>query len=164
MYGNKELSELLSHYAVSKTDIFKANRTSAAANIDFDKAKSEWSGFKDFMFQKCEDYYHFIDSKIAAVQSLGTRVKPLQQFSKRMQYVLSKVILGVISTDDPMGQLYPKLLFFVTHVKYIPNKCKLCWETFFKHEVDKNTSKKPTVPSKARSTSQNLHRVIQRWL
>ena len=126
MYGNKELSELLSHYAVSKTDIFKANRTSAAANIDFDKAKSEWSGFKDFMFQKCEDYYHFIDSKIAAVQSLGTRVKPLQQFSKRMQYVLSKVILGVISTDDPMGRLHPKLLFFVTHVKYIPNKCSLC--------------------------------------
>ena len=77
MYGNKELSELLSHYAVSKTDIFKANRTSAAADIDFDKTKSEWPGFKDLMFQKCEDYYHFIDSKIAAVQSLGISVKPL---------------------------------------------------------------------------------------
>ena len=55
-YGNKELSKLLSHYAVSKTDVFKANRTSIAADIDFDKAKSELSGFKDLMFQKRENY------------------------------------------------------------------------------------------------------------
>ena len=39
IYGNKKLSELLSYYAVSKTDVFKANRTSIVADIDFDKAK-----------------------------------------------------------------------------------------------------------------------------
>ena len=50
------MSKLLSNYAVSKTDVFKANRTSIAADIDFDKAKSELSGFKDLMFQKRENY------------------------------------------------------------------------------------------------------------
>ena len=74
-YGSEELSELLSHYAVSKADVFKANRTSAAADIDFDKAKSEWSGFKDLMFQKRQSFYHLIDSKITAVQSSGNKGK-----------------------------------------------------------------------------------------
>ena len=37
MYGNQELNELLSHYVVSKTDILKANRTSASADIDLTK-------------------------------------------------------------------------------------------------------------------------------
>ena len=75
MCGNKELSEFLSHYPVSKAAVFKANRTSPAADFDFDKAKSEWSGFKDLMFQKRENYYHLIDSKIAAVQSPGNKGK-----------------------------------------------------------------------------------------
>ena len=75
MCGNKELSEFLSHYPVSKAVILKANRTSPAADFDFDKAKSEWSGFKDLMFQKRENYYHLIDSKIAAVQSPGNKGK-----------------------------------------------------------------------------------------
>ena len=39
IHGNKKFSELLSYYAVSKTDVFKATRTSIVADIDFDKAK-----------------------------------------------------------------------------------------------------------------------------
>ena len=38
----------------------------------------------------------------------------------------AKLFWESFSTDDPMGQLYPKLLFFVVHVKYIPYKCSLC--------------------------------------
>ena len=55
--GNKEFQK---HYAVSKPDVFKANRISIVADIDFDKAKSELSGFKDLMFRKRE-YYLLLD-------------------------------------------------------------------------------------------------------
>lgn len=38
-HGNEELCKLVSHYAVRKTDVFKSNRTSASADIDYGKAK-----------------------------------------------------------------------------------------------------------------------------
>ena len=94
-YGNEELSELLSHYTVSKADVFKA-KTSAAADIDSDKARSERSGFKDLMFEKRENYYHLINSNIVAVQSPGNEGKTAGTNLKKECSVLSKVTLGVI--------------------------------------------------------------------
>ena len=80
IYGNKKLSELLSYYAVSKTDVFKANRTSIVPDIDFDKVKSELSSFKDLMFQKRENYlsldrFRNRQSQLSCLQE--TRVKQL---------------------------------------------------------------------------------------
>ena len=76
-YGNEELRELLANYAVSKTNIFKANRTFAWADTDLDKAKLEWSGFEDLIFQKHKNYNHLINSKIAAFNIQQTSVKLL---------------------------------------------------------------------------------------
>ena len=119
----------MSHYAVSKTVIFKANRTSTVVDVDFDKAKLEWSGFKDLMFQKRENYYHLINSKIAAVQSPGNKGKTAVTNLKKRHYVLSKVTLAweSFSNDNPIRQLaIPNLILFVAHIKYTPFECSLC--------------------------------------
>ena len=42
MYGNKELSELLSHYAVSKTDILK--QTEPPQQLILTLTKQDWNG------------------------------------------------------------------------------------------------------------------------
>ena len=162
MCGNKELSEFLSHYPVSKAAVFKANRTSPAADFDFDKAKSEWSGFKDLMFQKHENYYYLIDSKIAAVQSPGNRGKTsVTNFKKERTMSSAKLFWESFSTDNPMRQLYPKLFFLFYMLNIFP---LINIFTFFEVEVDKNESEKPTISSKARSASRNWHRVTERWL
>ena len=96
-YGNEELRELLANYAVSKTNIFRENRTFAWADTDFDKAKSEWSGFEDLIFQKHKNYYHLINSKIAAVQYPANECKTaVTNWNKRTRYVLGNVTLGII--------------------------------------------------------------------
>ena len=41
------------------------------------------------------------------------------------------------------------------HVKHTSFECSLCWETFFKDEVNKNLNWKPTVAGKALSSSQS---------
>ena len=158
MYGNKELSELLSHYAVSKTDIFKANRISAAADIDFDKVKSKCSGFKYLMFQKRENYYHFIDSKIAAVLSPGNECKSsVTNLKKECTMFSPKLFWESFSTDDPMRQLYPNLFFLLYMLNIFPLSAA-CVERLVSRiktnlikvdKVDKNVPEKPTVPSKA---------------
>ena len=162
MCANKELSEFLSHYPVSKAVVLKANRTSPAADFDFDKAKSEWSGFKDLMFQKHENYYYLIDSKIAAVQSPGNRGKTsVTNFQKERTMSSAKLFWESFSTDNPIRQLYSKLffLFYMWNIFPLINIF-----TFFEVEVDKNESEKPTISSKARSASRNWHRVTERWL
>ena len=159
-YGNEEFSELLSHYAVSKTDVFKTNRISPLVDTDFDKAKSEWSGFKDLMFQKHENYYHLIGFKNCDCPASRKRGQNCgNEFKKRTLHVLSKVTLGVILHWRCYEAAIPKPIFFVARVKYIPFECSLCFRTFFKDEVDKNTPEKPIVPSKTQSTSENWHRV-----
>ena len=94
------MSDLLSHYAVSTTVIFKANRTSTVVDVEFDKAKSEWSGFKDLMFQKRENYYHLIDSKIAAVQSPGNKGKTAVTNLKKDTMFLAKLLW--VRSHSPM--------------------------------------------------------------
>ena len=95
----------MSHYAVSKTVIFKANRTSTVVDVDFDKAKSKWSGFKDLMFQKHENYYHLIDSKIAAVQSPGNKGKTaVTNLKKEDTMFLAKLLW--LGSHSPMTIQY----------------------------------------------------------
>ena len=68
-YGNEQLAQLLTHYGVSKTDRLDGKEKYVEADVNADKTKAEWQGFKNLMFQKRQACYHSIDAKIAAVKS-----------------------------------------------------------------------------------------------
>ena len=51
-YGNEQLAQLLLHYGVSKTDRLDGKEKYVEADVNADKTKDEWLGFKNLMFQK----------------------------------------------------------------------------------------------------------------
>ena len=76
-YGNEQLAQLLTHYGVSKTDRLDGKEKYVEADVNADKTKAEWLGFKNLMFQKRQAHYHSIDAKIAAVKSPDSEGKDL---------------------------------------------------------------------------------------
>ena len=51
-YGNEQLAQLLLHYGVSKTDRLDGKEKYVEADVNADKTKDEWLGFKNLIFQK----------------------------------------------------------------------------------------------------------------
>ena len=76
-YGNGQLAQLLTHYGVSKTDRLDGKEKYEEADVNADKTKTEWLGFKNLMIQKRQAHYHSVDAKIAAVKSPDSEGKDL---------------------------------------------------------------------------------------
>ena len=120
-YGQKELTQLLSHYGVAKNDVFNGNEVHAKADIDCNKTIAEWQGFKAVMFHKREAYYHSIDKKIAAVESPSMEGKELvMQLKKERSIFTPKMLWESFSHDDPMKQLYPSMFFLLYMINIFP--------------------------------------------
>ena len=111
------------------------------------------------MFQKHENYYHLIDSKIAAVLSPGNEHKSsVTNLKKERTMFSAKLFWESFSTDDLMRQLYPNLFFLLYMLNVFPLSAA-CVERLVLmriktnlikvDKVDKNVPEKPTVLSKA---------------
>ena len=125
-YGNKELTQLVTHYGSSIIDVFQENEKYVGPDIDADQTKTVWFGFKYVIFQKRQANYHIIGAKISAVKmptfdrkervSEGCSWK-CNSFSPRM--------LWESFSHNPVKYIYPNImcLLYVLNIFAISAAC-----------------------------------------
>ena len=73
------------------------------------------------MFEKLENYYHLVNSKIATVQSPAKEGKIAgTSFKKECTVFSAKLLWELFSTDDSVRQLYPNLFFLLYMLNIFP--------------------------------------------
>lgn len=120
-YGNEQLAQLLTHYGVSKTDRLDGKEKYVEADVNADKTKAEWLGFKNLMFQKRQAHYHSIDAKIAAVKSPDSEGKDLVlQLRKERNSFSPKMLWDSFSDDDTVKELFPNMMYLLYLLNIFP--------------------------------------------
>ena len=119
-YGNEELTQLLTHYGSSITDVFQGNYKYVGPYNDTDQTKTEWSGFKYLTFQKQQANYNIIDTKNSAVKMPTTEKKELVlQLKKECNCFSTKMLWESIS-NDLVKDIYPNMMYLFSLLNIFP--------------------------------------------
>ena len=85
-----------------------------------DQTKAEWSGFKNFIFQKRQAHYQAIDTKISAVKMSKTEgKKSVLQLKKELNSFSPKKLWESFS-NDPVKDTYPNMMYLLYLLSTFP--------------------------------------------
>ena len=136
------MAQLLTHYGVSKTDRLDGKGKYVEADVNANKTKAEWLGFKNLMFQKRQAHYHSIDAKIAAVKSPDSEGKDLVlQLRKERNSFSPKMLWDSFSDDDAVKELFPNMMCLLYLLNIFPISTACVERLFSKMKLIKTCSR-----------------------
>ena len=113
-YRNGELEILIIHYGKTKEDTFKGIANTQNPDIDEDKTRVEWQGFKRFIYMKRDAHRHKIDTEIQSYKEEEKEKK--EEALKRRKNFGPHDFLKEMNTDNTLSSVYRncyKLFYYI---------------------------------------------------